>query len=143
MAAVSALADFDGRPGGDVFAGFCIFSASVVAVNPVTGFGAAIDMAAPGVNIYSTMLPGAYLSPSCHDNDGDGYGYCSGTSMASPHLAGAAALEIAVNGKPLNADGVASVRQNLIDNGMAQGGENGYSGNPDDNPESLLDAEGL
>jgi subtilisin family serine protease len=46
--------------------------------------GAAVELAAPGYNIYST-LPGG------------GYGTKSGTSMASPHVAGAAALVIAGN----------------------------------------------
>jgi len=51
-----------------------------------------VDLAAPGVSIYSTFPPGAYINSSCNDNDGDGYGYCSGTSMATPHASGVAAL---------------------------------------------------
>jgi subtilisin family serine protease len=51
-----------------------------------------VDVAAPGVDIFSTFPPGAYLNSSCHDSDADGYGYCSGTSMACPHVAGLAAL---------------------------------------------------
>ncbi|KAB7790408.1 S8 family serine peptidase [Bifidobacterium leontopitheci] len=42
-----------------------------------------IDVAAPGVNIASTVDP---------DLDGGSYAYYSGTSMASPHAAGVAAL---------------------------------------------------
>jgi subtilisin family serine protease len=86
---------------------FSNFSWNVVTNNPVTSTGAAIDLAAPGVSIYSCWK-------------GTGYATASGTSMASPHVAGTAALYIAVNGKPQNADGVADVRQALIDRGFIQ-----------------------
>ena len=79
---VSALADFNGQPGGgapatcradedDTFANF-------------SNFGADIDIIAPGVCILSTYLGGSYNT-------------FSGTSMASPHVAGAAALYKANN----------------------------------------------
>lgn len=47
-----------------------------------SNYGAtSVDIAAPGVNIYSTLPNG-------------GYGYLSGTSMATPHISGALALII-------------------------------------------------
>lgn len=76
---VSALNDTDGLPGGsggsnqfgtdDTFASF-------------SNFGMVVDIGAPGTNILSTL-------------PNDSYGEKSGTSMASPHVAGVAARYIA------------------------------------------------
>ena len=136
VAAISAMGDTDGQAGGlgpdtsrgtadDTFADFTNFSGSVVAGNPVTSLGAAIDLAAPGVDILSTW------------NDG-GTGTISGTSMASPHVAGSAALEAATNGRATDAAGVAAIRQALIDSAQAQS-----DWGPADTNDPDADAEGL
>ena len=112
---VSAIADSDGLPGGyggatsygedDTFATF-------------SNLGWLVDIAAPGVDILSTFKGGTYET-------------MSGTSMASPHVAGAAALFIAKN----PGASPAVVAAALITNGFPQlddepDGE-GVSGDPD------------
>jgi lambda repressor-like predicted transcriptional regulator len=50
---------------------------------PFSDYGPQIEVAAPGVDIYSTL----WVRPNNHD-----YGYKTGTSMSTPHVAGLAAL---------------------------------------------------
>jgi thermitase len=52
-----------------------------------SSFGRWVDVAAPGASIYSTFPSHPYTL-----NKGLNYGYASGTSMATPHVAGLAAL---------------------------------------------------
>lgn len=54
--------------------------------------GPEIELAAPGVNVYSTVS--------------GGYNFMSGTSMAVPHAAGVAALVFSSDFKDINADGI-------------------------------------
>ena len=141
---ISALADSDGKAGGtglatsygpdDTIASFSDYSLSVVAGNPVTSPGRAIDLAAPGVNIYSTYKGGAYAT-------------MSGTSMASPHVAGAVALYIAQNGRANDAAGVARIRQALINSAEPQTHWGPANTNPgkdfDIYPEGLVNVAGI
>ncbi len=93
----------------------CFSNYSTVATNnPVTSSGAKIDLALPGYKIYSTYKTG-------------GYATVSGTSQASPHAAGLAALYIAKNGRATTAAGVYSIRQALINGGQSMVGANGLT----------------
>ncbi|HEX6222320.1 MAG TPA: S8 family serine peptidase, partial [Acidimicrobiia bacterium] len=124
---VSAIADFDGLPGGlgsptcrqDVDDTLADFS----------NFGPEVEIAAPGACIFSTHL-------------NDGYAVYSGTSMASPFVAGAVARLIAENGLPTNnrAD-VEAIRTTIIGAGVSQTSSCGFT-DVDNSPEPLLFVNG-
>ncbi|MBI5395379.1 MAG: S8 family serine peptidase [Verrucomicrobia bacterium] len=131
---VSAIVDTDGACGAfgpasgygpdDSFATF-------------SNYGATIEIAAPGVNIYSTYK-------------GGGYATMSGTSMASPHTAGAAAQLLASNPTftpadvravlPALATPQSPVAPTPDSTGRLRGG---FSGDRESYAEPLLDAAGL
>ncbi len=116
---VSALDDRDGERGGDQFASF-------------SNYGSVVDLIAPGTNISSTGRGGGTTTKS-------------GTSMAAPHVAGAAALALA--------DGASSagVRNRLLETGECPdgrqagtdrtcSGQGSWSGDRDSTAEPLVNA---
>lgn len=61
-------------------------------IGSFSAIGPEVELAAPGVNIYSTVA--------------GGYDYRTGTSMAAPHVAGVAALIYSTNFQDINGDNV-------------------------------------
>jgi len=112
--AVSALSDFDGKAGG-VGVTTCRSDEDDTLAN-FSNFGPEVDMAAPGVCILSTW------------NDG-GYNTISGTSMASPHVAGAVALYLHANGLAPASDAVEVdvIEQAILNAALPQSDACGYT----------------
>jgi subtilisin family serine protease len=96
---VSALADYNGGPGGGG-ATTCRNAGADDRKATFSNWGSVVDIAAPGVCILS-------LKP------GGGTAVMSGTSMASPHVAGAVAI-LASRNRPRDRAGVLALRQTLL-----------------------------
>ncbi|CAN5607813.1 hypothetical protein BH24CHL1_BH24CHL1_20010 [soil metagenome] len=113
--AVSAVADFDGKAGGAA-APTCRADVDDTLAD-FSNFGSVVDIAAPGVCINSTI-------------PGGGYAQYSGTSMASSHAAGAAALYVVEKGTPKSSTRWSAVRSGLQSSGWSvpQSDPCGFSG---------------
>ena len=122
---VSALADFDGLEGG--FGSPTCRTDQDDTLADFSNWGSAVDIAAPGVCIYSTFPI----------EQGE-YGTISGTSMASPHAAGALALLASAN-NPSDATDVF----NLYDQVINTGNFNWIDDSGDGIKEPLLDVSGF
>lgn len=121
---VSALADFDGKPGG-LGAQTCRADVDDTLAD-FSNYGPGVDIAAPGVCLMSTWLNG-------------GYAVASGTSMASPVVAGAVARYIAEHTRATNRQSVLAIRDALVADGYAPTGSCGFA---DGSGESLLSVSG-
>jgi subtilisin family serine protease len=99
--------------------------------------GSWVDVVAPGTSIISTMINKPSSDLGCQN--GVGYCYLSGTSMATPYAAAAAALEIAKLGSSSQQSTVRSLLQSTADN-IGPAGRDDASGYGVINPGRLLGA---
>lgn len=116
---VSALADFDGKPGG-LGSPTCRADEDDTLAN-FSNYGPDVDVIAPGVCILSTWK-------------GGGYNTISGTSMASPHVAGGAALYKATH---------PAASPSTVRSALTSAGTNDWTSDRDSTQEPLLQVGGF
>jgi subtilisin family serine protease len=125
---VSAIGDSDGKCGG-LGSAMKLFDGNVTddSFAYFSNFGQVVKIAAPGVNIFSTY-------------NGSGYAVDSGTSMAAPYVAGAAALYKSQFPKASPTQTMASIiKSGSLPTTVCDGGAHGYfSGDRDKIGEPLL-----
>ena len=134
---VSALTDFDTTRGG---LGGCKFILELFTTEcddtlaAFSNFGASVDVVAPGVFVYSTWPNGTYQTSS-------------GTSMATPHVAGVAAVMAAAAPGLSPADALAHLKSSgECPDGTVAGADQGCAGqgtwpdDPDGTPEPMIHA---
>jgi subtilisin len=121
---VSAIADTDGLPGAKGWTSFLYGNDDTLAT--FSNYGPDVDIAAPGVNIVSTWMGGGLMT-------------ISGTSMASPHVAGAAALYVYQH----PGASPATVKAGLLAVAWAQSSADGFTNDPDGYPEPLLNVAAI
>jgi len=80
-----------------------------------SNYGSALDLMAPGVNVLSTALP---WGSACADG-GAWVARCSGTSMAAPHVSGAAAIVWALYPSLSNSEVIQRLKDTALDLGTA------------------------
>jgi subtilisin family serine protease len=112
---VSALADANGTPGGGGGAPSCRPTSQDDVLADFSNFGTSVEVAAPGVCILSTW------------NNG-GLNTISGTSMASPHVAGAAAVLASGTRDPQSRTDVMAIRQRIVSTGNLNWTDNSGDG---------------
>jgi subtilisin family serine protease len=87
-----------------------------------TNYGASIDLAAPGGNIDFALYPlGPWYFDMVFSTFAGGWGWMAGTSQASPHVAGVAALIIEANGGSLHPNQVEAILKRTADDLGAPG----------------------
>ncbi|HET6570529.1 MAG TPA: S8 family serine peptidase, partial [Solirubrobacterales bacterium] len=129
---VSALADYDGEAGGKG-SPTCGNRGADDKLASFSNYGEGVNVAAPGVCILSTFPTGNEFALEPYETS-EGYGVISGTSMAAPHVAGAAAL-LAGEKKPEDLKDVEAIRQTIEEKGSQEWEDTSEDGNQ----EPLLD----